>query len=147
MIKYLAKKKNGSKGKKQAKHPKYGMTEGKFVGKLKAALRKEWRNSQMYKDAVLNARIPCTDSSKKKWVVPCAYCGDTYYLKEKVKVPAAKGGMKETSAYNIDHIKGCGPFTTLAHAGAYILKLFCSVSGLQVLCYQCHDIKTMEEKS
>lgn len=133
--------------KRGTKHPVYGITEAAFFGKFRAAIRKEWRNSKMYKDVVLAARIPCTDGSRKKWVVPCAECGEVHYLDQRIKVPTADGKkMKDVPAYQRDHLIDAGSCRTFREVGEFAEKMNCPPEELQILCYFCHDKKTHKKE-
>lgn len=134
-------------GKRGEIHPVYGMTEAAFFGKFRAAIRKEWRNSKMYKDVVLKARIPCTDGSRKKWVVPCAECGTLHYLDQRIKVPTADGKkMKDVPAYQRDHLTDAGSCRSFKEVGEFAEKMNCPPEELQILCYFCHDKKTHKKE-
>lgn len=126
-------------GKKGIIHPVYGCTESVFFGKFRSAIRKEWKNSQMHKTAILNARRPCTDGSRRKWIVPCIDCKTTYYLNERIDVPRATGkGLKTVKAYSVHHKEECGSCRSFEEIGEFARKVNCSTDGLEVLCYACH---------
>lgn len=134
-------------GIKKEINPVYGMTDAAFFGKFRSAIRKEWRNSKMYKQAVFNARIPCTDGSKRKWVVPCAECGVTHYLNQKIHVPTADGKkMKHVRAYQVDHIEDAGSCRSFKEIGIFAENMMCPADELQILCFFCHDMKSHKRK-
>ena len=121
-------------------NPVYGITDAAFFGKFRSAIRKEWKNSKMHKDAVLNARIPCNDGSKRKWLVPCAKCKTTYYLNERINVPRATGkGIKNVKAYAVHHKEEAGSCRSFEEIGEFARKVNCSVEELEILCYSCHQ--------
>lgn len=122
---------------------KYNMTDSAFFGKIRSALRKEWRNSQMYKDALKAAKRPYTGGGRRKISIECAECKTHYANNDKIIVPAAKKGITKTvKAYNIDHKIDAGSLKTFADLGGFAERLFCSPDELQILCYHCHKIKT-----
>ena len=47
---------------------------------------------------------------------------------------------------NVDHIDKIGSFKTAEDIREFFFRIWCSYDNLQVLCVQCHDDKTAEEK-
>jgi len=47
---------------------------------------------------------------------------------------------------NVDHIDKVGSFKTAEDIREFFFRIWCSYDNLQVLCVQCHDDKTAEEK-
>lgn len=53
-----------------------------------------------------------------------------------------------TSEVNVDHINPIvDPLKGFTTWDSYIDNMFCAIENLQVLCSDCHDIKTREENS
>lgn len=53
-----------------------------------------------------------------------------------------------TSEVNVDHINPVvNPETGFTTWDEYIDNMYCSIENLQVLCDECHDIKTREENT
>ena len=134
-------------GKRGVVNPVYGMTDAAFFGKIRSMLRKEWRHSQPYRDALKKAKKPYVGPGKRKFVIECEQCNDTYFLQERIEVESAKKGkMKEVLAYQIDHKIDAGSLKTFADLSSFAERLFCSHDELRVLCYHCHKDKTYKEK-
>ena len=124
-------------------NPKYNMTDAAFFGKIRSMLRKEWRHSQPYKDAIKRAKKPYTGPGRRKFSIACEQCKTEYAIGERIKVESAiKGKMKEVLAYNIDHKTDAGSLKSFEDLSGFAERLFCSPDELQVLCYHCHHIKT-----
>jgi len=134
-------------GKRGVINPVYGMTDAAFFGKIRSMLRKEWRNSKPYKDATKQARRPYAGGGRRKFVIECSQCSDTYFLNERIQVDSAKKGVtKEVLAYQIDHKIDAGTLKTFDDISGFAERLFCPPEGLQVLCYHCHYKKTHKPK-
>ena len=124
-------------------NPIYGMTDAAFFGKIRSMLRKEWRHSQPYRDALKNAKRDYTGPGKRKFVMQCAQCRDEYFLQQRIEVESVKKGkMKDVSAYQIDHKIDAGSLKTFTDLSGFAERLFCPPEDLQVLCYHCHHKKT-----
>lgn len=48
---------------------------------------------------------------------------------------------------NVDHIRPAGTLRCAADLPLFVETLFCEIDNLQVLCSNCHDKKTKDEKS
>jgi hypothetical protein len=134
-------------GKRGIINPVYGMTDAAFFGKIRSMLRKEWRHSQPYKDALKNAKRDYMGPGKRKYVIKCEQCLAEYFLQQRIEVESAKKGkMKEVLAYQIDHKINAGSLKTFSDLGGFAERLFCPPEYLQVLCYHCHHKKTHGKK-
>ena len=134
-------------GKRGVIHPVYGITEAAFFGKIRSMLRKEWRHSLPYKKALKKAKKPYVGPGKRKFVIECEQCEDTYFLQQRIEVESAKKGiMKEVLAYQIDHKEDAGSLKSFADLSGFAERLFCRPEELQVLCYYCHYKKTHKKK-
>jgi hypothetical protein len=134
-------------GKRGIINSKYGITEAAFFGKIRSALRKEWRNSQMYRDALKIAKRPYIGKGRRKISIECAECKTHYALNDKIIVPSAKKGITKTvKTYNIDHKIDAGSLKSFDDLSGFAERLFCSPDELQVLCYFCHKKKTYGDK-
>ena len=124
-------------------NPIYGMTDAAFFGKIRSMLRKEWRHSQPYRDALKKAKKPYIGPGKRKFVIQCEQCNDKYFLQQRTEVESAKKGkMKEVLAYQIDHKIDAGSLKSFIDISGFTERLFCPPEDLQVLCYHCHHKKT-----
>lgn len=80
----------------------------------------------------LAARRKSRSSNKRlKWEYQCASCKKWFPDKE-VKV---------------DHIVPAGSIKSFEEVGRFLELLLIEKEGLQVLCNECHDIKTQQERA
>ena len=130
-------------GKRGEINPKYNMTDAAFFVRIRSALRKEWRNSQMYRDALKAAKRPYMGKGRRKISIECAECKTHYANNDKMIVPSAKKGITKTvKAYNIDHKIEAGSLKNFDDLSGFAERLFCGPEDLQILCYHCHREKT-----
>ena len=124
-------------------NPTYGCTDAMFFGKIRSMLRKQWRHSQPYRDALKRAKIPYLHPGRRKFSIKCEQCGDEYALQERIEIGKTKtGNIKEVLAYQIDHKIDAGSLKCFDDLSGFAERLFCSADYLQVLCYTCHKEKT-----
>ena len=129
-------------------NPVYNMTDAAFFGKLRSMLRKEWRHSQMYRDALKRAKVPFKGEGRRKFSIKCEQCGDEYALQERIITGQTKLGKdKDSLAYQIDHKIDAGSLKTFDDLSGFAERLFCSIDELQVLCYWCHKSKTHSKEA
>lgn len=126
-------------GKRGIIHPVFGITNAAFFGKLRSMLRKEWRHSKPYKDALNAAKVPYTLPGRRKYSIKCQRCGDEYALQERVHIGFTKTGKaKDALAYQIDHKIDAGSLKCFDDLSGFAERLFCSPDDLQVFCIFCH---------
>ena len=129
-------------GKKAEIHPVYGVSEAAFFGKFRSAIRKEWRHSQMYRDALKRAKVDYhgPDTRRKK-SIKCECCGAEYGLKERVFTGKIRKDKTESSVlvYNVHHIEDAGPCRSWKQIGEFAEKTMCPPEELEVVCYFCHQ--------
>lgn len=115
--------------------------ERKLRNALRSAIRQVWsRYSQDKKDAsnrVVYKEISYnkdgTLSKKKLLKYKCASCKLLFSRKE----------------INIDHVEAVGRTPEVKEFdewGKWMSRLFCDVDGLQVLCIECHAVKSKEDR-
>ena len=94
---------------------------------LRSQLRRISRRwSPVYK-ALAAAKVKYTgDNKRKKWLYKCADCEQLFDGKD----------------VSVDHIEPVGTLLKKSDIADFVEKLFCSVDKLQVLCSNCHDLKT-----
>ena len=110
-------------------------------------LRKEWRHSQPYRDALKRAKKPYSGPGRRKFVIECEQCETRYFMQERIKVDSAKKGIiKEVLAYQIDHKEDAGSLKSFADISGFAERLFCPPEKLQLLCYHCHYKKTHKKE-
>lgn len=130
-------------GKRGVINLKYGITDAAFFGKIRSMLRKEWRHSQPYRDALKRAKKPYMGEGRRRLVIQCERCQDQYFIGERIDVESAKQGeMKNVLSYQVDHKIDAGSLKSFDDLSGFAERLFCSPDELQILCYHCHYIKT-----
>lgn len=104
------------------------MTEGQFKSFIISLLRKGTYKWRPRNEALKLAKV---GQDGRAFLYKCSHCGGIFKRKE----------------IQIDHIdpvvdldKG---FTTWDE---YIARMFCDISGFQILCTGCHDMKTQLER-
>lgn len=97
---------------------------------------------------------PRNEVRNKQKVAPasfkCEHCKYIVYTGSKdLKDSGLKQKKKKKGKVYVDHIDPCIPIEGFGKKGwdwnIYFDRLFCSKNGLQLLCKECHDIKTKEE--
>lgn len=106
--------------------------EASMVSVVRSSIRKAWMRSPT-KLAYLHMKtIPETDpSTRQKWKVACECCGEWCKLAD----------------VEVDHIEGNHSFKTVEDFQNYFEKiLMVGFDGLQILCKNCHAVKSLSEK-
>jgi ferredoxin len=127
----------------------YGMTNAAFFGKFRAAIRKEWRNSQMYKDALKRAKIDYVGPDpRRKKSMKCEHCGAEYKLNDRVFTGKTRknGDDSNVPAYNVHHKVDAGPCRSFKQIGEFAEKMSCPSEELEVVCYFCHQKEHYDKK-
>jgi len=129
------KKKSKTPGKRSTTTCQGGTwTQGKFDTFIRSLLRGGFRKYppkyEVLKEAAVGKKInPASKRLAEHY--RCATCKKDYPQKE----------------VNVDHIQPVtDPVTGFQGWDVYVKRMFCSKSNLQVLCSDCHDIKTAEER-
>ena len=108
-------------------------TEAKFNSFIRNQLRgatRKWAPIQEVKKA---ARV---ERGKYK----CAGCGQ-------VVPPTIKNGRKRVQNVFVDHINPIvDPEVGFEGFDVFIDRMFCEMDNLQLLCGECHDVKSMKER-
>jgi len=108
-------------------------TEARYRGFVRSALRKAWMKWPPNQATKRAARI-------ERGVYMCAgYQRDAHLAPASIKVD----GKRKNNVFT-DHIEAVG-----SHASwdDVIAGLFCEADNLQVLCKDCHDRKTKDERA
>lgn len=111
-------------------------TEARYTSFIKSALRgasKRWGPKSAVK----------TKARTRRGFYRCAEC------KQEVPatLPPKPGNKRRINNAVVDHIHPVvDPAVGFVSWDEYIERMFCEEEGLQVLCNQCHEIKTQEEK-
>ena len=107
------------------------MTESAFWSFIRSALRQK---SRWWKPITL-----CKENAKR------SYHGPNKRQKYEYQCNCCKGWFPATSI-NVDHIVPAGSLQTAKDLPEFVEKLFCEVGNLQVLCKDCHDVKTVDDR-
>lgn len=107
-------------------------TEARYINFIKNLLRSGTRKWGPKQTIMSKARV-------RRGYYECASCHN--------EVPfTIKEGRKRKSNVFVDHIKPIiDPLVGFTTWDSFIENLFCEEDGLQVLCKECHDIKTKQE--
>lgn len=108
-----------------------GWTDARYWSFIRSALRRAWNKYPPKYQALNNAkRRKQQAKGNQKYEYQCASC-KRWYARKNVSV---------------DHISPAGTLRDYSDLPAFVSKLLCSVEGLQVLCFRCHQKKTNEER-
>lgn len=107
------------------------MTTAAFFGMIRSSLRQKSRWWVPIAEAKKLARRKFTGLNKRqRWEYQCNHC-KKWYKDDDVAV---------------DHIIEAGSLNKFEDLAGFAQRLFCEVDGFQVLCNECHNIKTNEYK-
>lgn len=123
-----------------AEHPRNGgrWTEARYMGFIKSALR----NASM-------RWPPKYEVKKKSWLSRGMYHCQGYKRrghKVPVTLPPDPGKSRRVNNVLVDHIEPVVPTDGWTSWDDIILRMFCEEDGLQVLCRDCHNLKTADER-
>ena len=95
----------------------------KFWQYLRSILRRAFLRYPTRVQCITSNRIPYEgDNKRRKWSAICELCSGEFKLSE----------------VQVDHIEPCGSLLGVDDVGSFILRLFCGVEGLRVVCKPCH---------
>lgn len=122
----------GIKKKKECPYAGGRYTESQFWGFIRSALRQKSRRWPPVYQALADARRPSENTNNKrlKWEYICASCKQ----------------WKPQKEVAVDHITPAGSLKSYDDLPGFVRRLFCEIDGLQVLCDECHSIKTLQER-
>ena len=107
------------------------LTEAAFWSKIRSTLRQSSRWWKPITQCKQNAKRPYKGSNKRqKFEYQCNKCKKWFPDKQ----------------INVDHVLPAGELNKADDLPGFVERLFVEQSGLQVLCVNCHDIKTKQEK-
>lgn len=108
------------------------MTESAFWSFIRSALRQKSRWWKPITQCKMKSRRPYKGPNKRqKFEYQCKSCSK-WFPDKKV---------------NVDHIIPAGSLQCAADLPGFVERLFCEIDNLQVLCSDCHNKKTQNEKS
>lgn len=113
--------------------PETGVSKEKdMIQVVRGAIRKSWMRSPTKLAYLYSKSEPDMDEeSRRKWKIQCECCKE--YFKE--------------ADVEVDHIDGNHSFRTVDDFENYFNKiLMIGFDDLQILCKECHEIKTLQEK-
>lgn len=99
-------------------------TEARYFGFIRSALRAAFRKWAPKHEAKQAAKVAYN-------TYECASCG----------------GWFGTKQVEVDHIVPAGSLRSFEDLPGFTERLLCEVDGFQVLCKECHRVKTNEEKA
>lgn len=106
------------------------MTEAAFWGFIKSALRQKSRWWKPVREVKLASRRPSQSSNPRlKWEFQCCKCSGWFPDKE----------------VSVDHIIPVGSLKCPEDLPGVVSRMFCEKEGLQVLCDECHSVKTVHD--
>jgi 5-methylcytosine-specific restriction endonuclease McrA len=99
---------------------------------LRSGLRKLSRRWPAVYEALAAAKVPYQGENKRRqWSYKCAECAQLF----------------DSKSVAVDHKIPAGQLACKEDVAGFVERLFCDASGLQVLCHDCHDLKTHMEKT
>ena len=108
------------------------MTESAFWSFIRSGLRQKSRWWKPITQCKLNAKRPYKGPNKRqKFEYQCNGCKKWYAEKN----------------INVDHIHPAGSLNCANDLPGFVERLFCETDNLQVLCSDCHNTKTQNEKN
>lgn len=108
------------------------LTESGFWGFIRSGLRQKSRWWKPISDCKLHSRRPYSGPLKRqKFEYQCNHCKKWFPEK----------------GINVDHIHPAGSLKSATDLPIFIEQLFCEEGGFQVLCVECHQKKTNEERT
>lgn len=109
-------------------------TEARYKSFITSLLRQGTRRWAPITDVEKDARVG-------RGLYKCAMC-------EQVVPPTLKQGPKRIKNVFVDHINPVvNPETGFQNWDNYIENMFCEKDNLQLLCKDCHDLKSAEERT
>lgn len=118
------------KTRKRKGTPEEQLNRDKFQ-KLRSFLRRCWTRWPERIACLIESRRSYKGPNKRqKWESNCKMCNSWFKLSE----------------MTVDHIIPCGTFLCSDDYKTFIPNLFCDRSNLQVLCKECHNIKSANER-
>lgn len=109
------------------------MIDNKIKAQVVRYIRQLFRQSEVFKQIKENSVHPTIKGSRGGKRYMCSFCKCANTANE----------------IQVDHINPVVPKKTKQKymtIDEYVNRLYCSVSNLQVLCFECHKIKTTKER-
>ena len=107
------------------------MTESAFWSFIRSGLRQKSRWWKPITECKLKAKRAYKGPNKRqKFEYQCKSCKNWFPEKQ----------------INVDHICPAGSLNSAQDLPGFVERLFCEQDNLQVLCSECHNVKTQNEK-
>ena len=107
------------------------MTESQFWSFIRSALRQKSRWWKPITECKMKSRRAYKGPNKRqRFEYQCNECKEWFPEKN----------------INVDHIVPAGSLNCAADLPGFVERLFCEIDNLQVLCSECHNVKTKNEK-
>lgn len=107
------------------------MTESQFWSKIRSALRQSSRWWKPIETCKKNAkRVYKGINKRQKFEYLCNSC-KAYFPEKEI---------------SIDHIIPAGSLNKAEDLQYFVERLFVEINGLQTLCNECHNVKTLQDK-
>jgi len=112
-----------------------GWDEKRYWVFIRSLLRKGWNKYPVKYQAMKNARrlIPKNrqkKGSRQRYEYQCKFCEKWFPMTQ----------------VNTDHIYPCGELACFEHLPKFVRNLLCEIKETQILCKDCHGIKTYMER-
>lgn len=101
-------------------------TEARYFGFIRSALRAAFMKYPVKHQVKKNCMQLTDEGSRYK----CQGCGELF----------------RSNQVQVDHIEPCGSLKTFDDLPGFVERMFCEADGFQLLCKDCHQSKTNEER-
>lgn len=133
-------------------YPHIWKTEASYLSWIRSNIRKIWKVSPQRNEFLRSKATKFHEKDSKGNLLYfknnkpkivkgylCNHCGKECYEKTKIS------GFRK--CYAVDHIVGNHSLTTIDQVSSFLQAMLCvSPDELQILCLDCHDIKTYSER-
>jgi 5-methylcytosine-specific restriction endonuclease McrA len=125
------------------------------VKKKRRILTKRTRNNATMTESMFWSMIRSTLRNKSRWWKPISQCkadarrkynGPNKRQRWEYQCAKCKKWWSEKNI-NVDHIIPAGSLQCADDLPGFVERLFVEVEGLQVLCSNCHNLKTKSERN
>lgn len=107
-------------------------SSAKFFGFLRSGLRATYNKWPAKWEVLKAAKRPYEGKGKRqKWEFQCHSCNK----------------WKAQKDVSVDHIVPAGALNSFEDIAGFVERLFVGPEGLQVLCSECHGVKTQKERN
>jgi hypothetical protein len=104
-------------------------TKARYFQFIRSALRQAFQRYPV-KQMVLNERRKAVKGRRHKFEYQCAECEE----------------WSDRKGVEVDHIKPCGSLNDYKDLPGFVRRLYCEPKDMQILCKECHAVKTANER-